>query len=180
MKRKNCWSYWFLLEIFNSKKTEKTKFFEYFLYSISELSEKEAVILRNNLEFLEVPYEVFLEHLLCSLGNARLSLPDYLNNSLDIDDYKKIAANVEKIQQLRRKLKKCVFNIVERIRLKNEISCLTKKIMTIEQVLNYFFLRMADEENVKIKDLNSFVIGLKEEFCSFAQDFPNNSKHLSL
>ena len=108
MIRKTYWSYADLLNLFNSKPAKRQKFFEYLLYSINEPSEEENIILRNTFEFIEAPYEMYLECLKNSLKKSYLSLPNYLNKPLDIDDYNQIKSRISEIELLQKSRKEII------------------------------------------------------------------------
>ena len=180
MIRKSNWSYWDLLNSFDSKPTNRAKVFEYLIYSICILSDEEVILLRNTIEFIEIPYERYVECVLRSIKTAHLAFPNYLEQPLDIDAYKQIVSHIEQIEQLKNELKNCGFNIFKRIKLKNKLSAMFGRKVSIEQVFNYYFLRVAEENNIKEDELKNFVSKLKKEISSFAQNLPEKFVYLNL
>ena len=180
MIRKNFWSYRDLLNSFGSDQTNRVKVFEYLLYSICILSDEEIIILRNTIEFIEVPYEDYVNCVLNSIKKAHLALPEYLEKPLDVDDYKQIVNHIKKIKRLHKELKKCSFNIYMKLKIKGKLNLLLNKKITVKQVFNYYFLRVAEEENVKKEDLDVFVTKLKEELTSYAKNLPKKFRYLNL
>ena len=161
MIRKTYWSYADLLNLFNSKPAKRQKFFEYLLYSINEPSEEENIILRNTFEFIEAPYEMYLECLKNSLKKSYLSLPNYLNKPLDIDDYNQIKSRISEIELLQKELKNYVFNIFMKAKLKRKITFLKTQKISIEQLFNYGFLRIAEDENITAEKFSKILYNIE-------------------
>ncbi len=180
MIRRKFWSYEDLLDSFGLKKTNKLKVSEYLLYTIGILSDEEIIILRNTAEYIEAPYERYVECVLYSIKNAHLELPKYLEQPLDVNDYNQIVTHVKQIEQLRNELKNCRFKLFAKMKVKNKLNHLLKQKLTVDQVFNYYFLRIADEDGVKADNLDNFVIKLKDELMLFAKNLPVKFTYLNL
>lgn len=181
MIRKENWSYADLLNMFGSKKTNKERFFEHFLYSISELSDFESIMCENSIDGVIMPYCDYLPFLVSSLKNAHKFLPDYLKEPSDEKDYEKIKDYINCIRIVQNDTKTSWFNFLKKCEAKRTLKKMMSIELSLKQVLNYFFLKVMEEENIIEEEFKVvFIMELKNEMLHFAKDFPSNAKFLNL
>ena len=138
MKRKETWSYNTLLKVFDSDKTNQTKFFEYFLYSISDVSFLENIMCDNSIEGAFVPYDLYSSILINSLEDAHKGLSEYLQEPLNVVDYDNIVRHIRDIQFVQKEIASCGWNLRLKWKLNKQLKKMLMQRLTIKQVLNYF------------------------------------------
>ena len=181
MVRKKYWSYRYLLKVFSSKKTKKEKVFEHILYSICNFSKIEYETMVDIHNYTKSPFEAYVYYTIRDLKSSHLELPKYLDNPLDRKRYEDIKEFIRNIELKKEEVRKSGFNLFKRFKRKKELNNLLIEQVSINDVFNYFFLHLMEENNIVGEDSEKkFLIKLKQEFQIYAMNFPQNANFIML
>ena len=181
MMNVDYWSYRSLMDIFNSKRLPKEKCFEYILLSVSNFTEvfNTTPCYLNN--YHEEPYELYDYMVMSNLKSAHKELPKYIDMELDVERYHAINEHVGKINIKKAEINDCGSNPFKWLKLRFDLYKMLRKELSVKDFINYFFLRMLDEEEFDSNEHKKlFLKNLKKELTEFAQSFPQNSNFLGI
>ena len=135
----------------------------------------------NSIAGVEMPDSDYVHFLIESLKNAHKFLPDYLKEPSDEKDYESIRDYMNCIRIVQNDTKTSWFNFIRKYEAKKTLKKMMSIKLSLKQVLNYFFLKVMDEENIIEEEFKVvFIKELKEEMIAFAKNFPANVKYLKL